>query len=91
MVRPFKVPMGKAMGIITIILSLGLLVLYFPGMPSALIGIEWAIFSFWMLLGIVLYGYAYSKDSVKSKAYMEAEITALKELNIQWLKDNKLM
>ena len=91
MVRPFKVPMGKAMGIITIILSLGLLVLYFPGMPSALTGIEWAIFLFWIILGIMLYGYAYSRDSIKSKAYMEAEITALKELNIQWLRDNKLM
>lgn len=91
MVRPFKVPAGKPIGVLTIILSLGLLVLYLPGMPSALAGIEWWIFLGWTVLGIVLYGYATAKQPGKSKAFMDAEIEALKKHNIEWLKENNLL
>lgn len=91
MVRPFRVPAGKLVGILTIILSLGLLVLYLPGMPSALINVEWLIFFGWTILGVALYGYAYVKDSDKSNAYMAEEIVALKEQNLVWLKENRLL
>ena len=88
MVRPFKVPAGKLVGIFTIILSLGLLVLYLPGMPSALTGIEWWIFIGWTVLGIILYAVALAKNPGKSKQFMDDEIAALKAHNIEWLKEN---
>lgn len=91
MVRPFKIPAGKAVGFVTIILSLGLLALYMPGMPSALIAIEWWIFLGWTVLGIVLYGYSLVKYPGKSKEFMDEEIVAIKELNVEWLKKNRLL
>lgn len=91
MVRPFKVPAGVAVGIITIILSIGMLTLYLPGMPSALVGIEWWIFLGWTVLGLALYGYASAKNPGKSKAFMDAEIAALKEHNQEWLKEQGIM
>ncbi|PNK59840.1 APC family permease [Psychrobacter sp. FDAARGOS_221] len=91
MVRPFKVPAGKLIGLVTIILSLGLLVLYMPGMASALTGVEWLIFLGWIVLGLVLYVYSLIKYPGKSKAFMDAEIDAVKKLNVEWLKNNKLM
>lgn len=36
MVRPFRIPAGKLVGMVTIALSFGILMLYMPGMPSAL-------------------------------------------------------
>ena len=88
MVRPFKIPAGKLVGIVTIILSFSLLALYMPGMPSALIGIEWWIFLGWTVLGIALYGYATMKNPGKSEAIMSEELRELKLVNQQWLKDN---
>ena len=88
MVRPFKVPAGKLVGIITIILSLGMLVLYLPGMPSALVSIEWWIFLGWIVLGGVLYGYASMKNPGKSKEIMDHELRELKVANQKWLKEN---
>ena len=91
MVRPFRVPAGKLVGVVTIILSLSLLTLYMPGMASALTGIEWLIFLGWTIFGLILYGYSMSKYPGKSKAYMDAEIDAVKQLNVEWLKENKLL
>ncbi len=88
MVRPFKIPAGKLVGIVTIILSFSLLALYMPGMPSALIGIEWWIFLGWTVLGLALYGYATMKNPGKSEAIMSEELRELKLVNQQWLKDN---
>lgn len=88
MVRPFRVPAGKLVGIITIILSLGMLALYLPGMPSALVAIEWWIFLGWIVLGGVLYGYATMKNPGKSKDIMDHELRELKTANQQWLKEN---
>lgn len=88
MVRPFKVPAGKLVGIITIILSLGMLVLYLPGMPSALVSIEWWIFLGWIVLGGALFGYASMKNPGKSKEIMDHELRELKVANQKWLKEN---
>lgn len=88
MVRPFRVPAGKLVGIVTIILGFGLLILYMPGMPSALIAIEWWIFFGWTLLGVVLYGYATFKEPGKSKAFMDEELHEIKIMNQEWLKEN---
>lgn len=58
MPRPFHVSAGLPIGILAALLSLGMVCLYLPGSPSALIAIEWAIFGGWMLLGLVMYVFA---------------------------------
>lgn len=88
MVRPFKIPAGKLVGVVTIILSFGLLTLYMPGMPSALIGVEWWIFIGWTLLGIALYSYARIRYPGTSESIMAEELRELKIVNQLWLKDN---
>lgn len=55
MERPFRVRSGKAVGVAAAVLSLGLAVLFLPGMPSALIWpYEWIIVGLWWALGVVL-------------------------------------
>jgi len=88
MVRPFKIPAGKVVGIVTIILSLGLFVLYLPGMPSALSGIEWSIFIGWTILGIIFFAYESIKNPGKSKVVMDKELEELKVVNQHWLTQN---
>ncbi|WP_367109120.1 APC family permease [uncultured Psychrobacter sp.] len=88
MVRPFKIPAGKVVGIVTIILSLGLFVLYLPGMPSALSGIEWSIFIGWTILGIIFFAYESIKNPGKSKVVMNKELEELKVVNQHWLTQN---
>ena len=88
MVRPFKIPAGKLVGMITIALSFGLLMLYMPGMPSALTAVEWWIFFGWTVLGIVLYSYARIKYPGISESIMAEELRELKIVNQLWLKDN---
>jgi amino acid transporter len=59
MPRPFVVPHGRTVGIVALILSVGLVVLYLPGSPSALIWPnEWAIVLGWTALGVVFYLWA---------------------------------
>ncbi len=88
MVRPFRIPAGKLVGMLTIVLSFGLLMLYMPGMPSALTAVEWWIFFGWTVLGIVLYSYARIKYPGISEAIMAEELRELKIVNQLWLKDN---
>lgn len=52
MVRPYKVKNGQLMGTIAVILSIGMLLLYMPGMPSGLGKPEWIILVIWTVLGI---------------------------------------
>jgi amino acid transporter len=55
MERPFRVSNGLVVGVLAGVLSLGLAVLYLPGMPAALIWpYEWIILGAWWLAGIVL-------------------------------------
>ena len=54
--RPYRVPLGKFTGYAALILSIGLIFLYLPGSPSALIWPqEWAIVLLWMGLGALFY------------------------------------
>ncbi|MDO5651431.1 MAG: APC family permease [Moraxella sp.] len=88
MVRPFRVPCGKAVGVVTVLVSLGMLYLYLPGSPAALTPVEWLIFGIWSVLGVVLYAYSTLKNPNKSKDFMDAEIRAIKEANQVWLREN---
>jgi len=53
MERPFRAPGGKALGIAAAVASVGLGVLYMPGMPAALVPQEWVIVGLWWIAGIV--------------------------------------
>ncbi|HDZ55050.1 MAG TPA: amino acid permease [Pseudomonas xinjiangensis] len=53
--RPFKVPNGKLVGGLALVLSVGMIGLYMPGSPSALLPVEWVVFGGWMLLGLGMY------------------------------------
>lgn len=55
MERPFLVPQGKLVGGLALVFSAGMIMLYLPGSPAALIPVEWAIFGGWMLLGLGMY------------------------------------
>ncbi|TQM02106.1 APC family permease [Pseudonocardia kunmingensis] len=53
MPRPFRTPAGTVVGWAAAALSLGLAVLYLPGMPAALIWpSEWLIVGIWWLVGL---------------------------------------
>lgn len=52
MVRPYKVKYGNLVGAIAVVLSLGMLMLYLPGMPSGLGKPEWIIVAIWTVLGV---------------------------------------
>jgi amino acid transporter len=59
MQRPFKVPKGMLVGYAALFLSLGIILLYMPGSPAALVWpYEWAIVGAWSLLGVLLYLWA---------------------------------
>ena len=61
MPRPYRAPYGKVVGYAAILLSVGLAILYLPGMPSALIWpAEWLIVGLWIGLGTVFWAYARS-------------------------------
>ena len=53
--RPFKVTGGPVVGVLAALFTLGLGVLYLPGMPAALIWpYEWLILGAWWAVGLVL-------------------------------------
>jgi amino acid transporter len=55
MERPFRVSLGRPVGVAAALLTLGLGVLYLPGMPAALVWpYEWLILGAWWLAGVVL-------------------------------------
>ena len=55
--RPYKVPLGKLVSVLALLLSIGLGILYLPGSPSALLWPqEWGIVFLWIILGAILYG-----------------------------------
>ena len=60
--RPFKVPGGNLVGWVAVVLSVGALSLYMPGMPSALVWpYEWVIIIAWAAFGVILYKYSMNK------------------------------
>jgi len=69
--RPFVVPAGKVVGVIAVILSLALVLLYLPGSPSALIPVEWLIFGLWMAGGGIMYVWARLRYGVDAAQHMD--------------------
>ncbi|HLS09742.1 APC family permease, partial [Lentibacillus sp.] len=62
MKRPFRLSGGTSIGWIAVIMSIGVGILYMPGMPSALVWpYEWAIIGLWAILGFVLYKVSMAK------------------------------
>ncbi len=55
MERPFKIKMGKLIGVAAIVVALFFIVLYLPLGPSSLTGIEWVIVLSWVVVGLIFY------------------------------------
>jgi amino acid transporter len=59
MVRPFRLRHGEVIGWLALAGSLGLLLLYLPGSPSALLWpVEWSLVLAWYALGVLLYKFS---------------------------------
>lgn len=56
MKRPFRLAGGTTIGWLAVVMSIGIFILYLPGMPSALAWpYEWVIIIAWTIIGIILY------------------------------------
>jgi amino acid transporter len=66
MPRPYKVKAGIAVGVIAVLLSAGMLMLYLPGFPAQLsTGYEWGFIIGWFALGLSFYGYVTIKEKIR--------------------------
>src|SRR5699024_3716193 len=75
MERPFRLKGGSTIGIIALIMSIGVMLLYMPGMPSALHTPEWIIIIVWALLGAILYNLSMKKfGKNESDKYLNSEL-----------------
>ena len=53
--RPYKIRNGNLVGGIAVILTMGMMALYLPGMPSGLNIPEWSIIAIWITIGVPMY------------------------------------
>ncbi|WP_408007953.1 APC family permease [Pseudalkalibacillus sp. A8] len=68
MARPFRAGNGAAVGWIALVLSIGFISLYMPGMPAALVWpSEWIMVAVWFLIG-AYYFYQMNKGTYAVKA-----------------------
>ncbi len=76
MARPFRLSGGTSIGWIAMLMSIGVAILYMPGMPSALVWpYEWIIIFIWTILGVILYKKSMSQyGTLNSNAHMDKEI-----------------
>ncbi len=75
MPRPFRVANGRAVGWGALILSIGIIVLYMPGSPAALVWpYEWAIAGGWALIGAAFYLWSRAAHPGESEAMVAAEL-----------------
>jgi amino acid transporter len=75
MPRPFKVANGELVGYGALLLSVGIVLLYLPGSPAALIWpYEWAIVLLWTLLGIVFYLWTRATHAAETSKIMQQEL-----------------
>lgn len=77
MVRPYKVKHGEIIGVVAVILSGFLSLLYIIPLPlssSALIWQEWVVVGVWIALGIIFYLYSKRKYGVEFGKHTEVEL-----------------
>ena len=75
MERPFRVRFGLLVGGLAAACSLGMILLYLPGSPSALLPVEWLIFAAWMLFGLAMYLWSRTRYGVATASRsMEREL-----------------
>src|SRR5699024_8464441 len=66
MERPFRLSGGVTFGWIAVVMSIGVGILYMPGMPSALVWpYEWIMILIWAVLGVILYKVSIAKYGAK--------------------------
>jgi amino acid transporter len=76
MPRPFRVPNGEAVGWGALVLSTGIMLLYMPGSPAALVWpYEWAIVGGWTLLGLAFYFWSRVMHPGASDAIVHGELS----------------
>ncbi|WP_052659302.1 APC family permease [Bacillus alveayuensis] len=74
MERPFRAGKGTTIGWLAILLSVGLAILYLPGMPSALVWpYEWIIFGGWWILGAFFLLKFAKNHSLGTTQYLEQQ------------------
>lgn len=81
MPRPYKVKYGNLVGVMAILLSFGMAILYMPGAPASLAWpYEWAIIIGWIALGAIFFAWAklsYSEEKSRvpstSKAFQTSK------------------
>ncbi len=74
MARPFRAGKGTAVGWIALVLSIGFISLYMPGMPAALVWpAEWIMVGIWFLIG-AYYFYQMNKGNYVSKAQPDEKV-----------------
>lgn len=77
MPRPFRVPYGKAVGCAALILSIGIILLYMPFSPAALIWpYEWAIIGGWIILGLGFYIWSHITHKGQPDQILSAQLAA---------------
>lgn len=77
MARPYKVGHGKLVGVIAIILSGVLSLLYIIPLPfasSALIMQEWVVVGVWIALGVIFYGYSKVKYGAEFGRHIDVQL-----------------
>lgn len=73
--RPFKVANGMLVGYAALVLSIGIIILYMPGSPAALIWpYEWAMVLGWVIIGLAFYLWARTVHAGESDQIVGQEI-----------------
>ncbi len=73
--RPFRVRHGELVGGAALVLSLGIVLLYLPWSPAALIWpYEWAIVLVWVVLGLAFYLWARAAHAAEADAIVRREL-----------------
>ena len=73
--RPFKVSNGLFVGYAALVLSLGIILLYMPGSPAALVWpYEWVMVGAWCLVGLMFYLWSRMAHPGESNAIIKQEL-----------------
>jgi amino acid transporter len=77
--RPFTLKGGTTIAWLAVAMTVGMVCLYMPGMPSALTGPEWIILGVWCVIGIALSVYSTRKYGIElAETELRREYAAMK-------------